>query len=102
MGRVYLCVCVCSQLLSRVRLFGSPWIVAQQAPLFKEFSRQEYWNSLPFTTPRDRPDPGVEPLSLVSPALAGGFFTTRATWEVLMGHTYAKNILTTYLKFKFI
>ena len=95
-------VCVCAQLLSRVRLFGSPWTVARQAPLFMEFSRQEYWNSLPFTTPRDRPDPGVEPSSLVSPALAGGFFTTRATWEGLMGHTYAKNILAIYLKFKFI
>ena len=78
-------VCVCAQSLTRVWLFGTPWTVASQAPLFMEFSRQEYWNRLPFPTPRDLPEPGIEPLSLVSPALARGFFTTRATWEVLNG-----------------
>ena len=46
-----------------------------------EFSRQEYWNGFPFPSPGDLPDPGIEPASLVSPALAGGFFTTWATWE---------------------
>ena len=40
-----------------------------------EFSRQEYWSGLPFSTPGDLPDPGIEPLSFMSPALAGGFFT---------------------------
>ena len=40
-----------------------------------EFSRQEYWNGLPFPTPEDLPNPGIEPLSLASPALAGRFFT---------------------------
>ena len=44
------------------------------------FSRQEYWNGLPFRNPGDLPDPGVKPASFVSPALAGGFFTTSATW----------------------
>ena len=47
------------------------------------FSRQEYWNGLPFPTPGDLPDPGIEPATLVSPALAGKFFTTSTTWEVL-------------------
>ena len=47
-----------------------------------EFSRQEYWSGLPFPSPGDLPDPGIETASLVSPALAGRFFTTRATWEV--------------------
>ena len=46
-----------------------------------EVSRQEYWSGLPFPIPRDVPNPGIEPLSLVSPALAGGFFTTNVTWE---------------------
>ena len=46
-----------------------------------EFSRQEYWSELPCTPPGDLPDPGVEPALRMSPALAGGFFTTRATWE---------------------
>ena len=41
-----------------------------------EFSRREYWSGLPFSTPGDLPDPGIEPVSLVSPALAGGFFTS--------------------------
>ena len=47
-----------------------------QAPLSMEFFRQEYWSGLPFPTPGARPDPGIKPVSLVSPALAGGFFTT--------------------------
>ena len=46
-----------------------------------EFSRQEYWSGLPFPLPGDLPDPGIEPESLASPALAGGFFTTSTTWE---------------------
>ena len=45
------------------------------------FSRQEYWSGLPCPPPGDVPNPGIEPVSLMSPALAGGFFTTSATWE---------------------
>ena len=45
------------------------------------FSRQEYWSGLPCPPPGDLPDPGIEPWSLASPALAGGFFTPSATWE---------------------
>ena len=67
-------VCVCA--LSGVQLFVTLWTVALQAPLSMEFSRQEYWSGLPFPPAGDLPDPGVEPRSLVSPALAGGFFTT--------------------------
>ena len=52
-----------------------PWTIALQAPLSMEFSRQVYWNGLPFPTPGDLPDPGIEPACLASPALAGGFFT---------------------------
>ena len=46
--------------LSRVRLFATPWTVAYQAPLSMEFSRQEYWSGLPFPSPGDLPDPGIE------------------------------------------
>ena len=46
-----------------------------------EFSRQEYWSWLLFPSPEDLPDPGIEPVSLMPPALAGGFFTTSITWE---------------------
>ena len=66
---------------SRVRLFASPWTAAHQAHLSMGFSRQEYWSGLPFPPPGDLPDPGIEPVSLMSPALTGGFFTTSATWE---------------------
>ena len=49
------------KLLSRVRLFATPWTVAHQAPLSMGFSRQEYWSGLPFPSPGDLPDPGIEP-----------------------------------------
>ena len=52
-----------------------------QAPLSMGFSRQEYWSGLPCPPPGDLPDPGIEPTSLMSPALAGGFFTNSATWK---------------------
>ena len=58
-----------------------PLTIAYQAPLFMEFSRQEYWSGLPFPPPGDPPDPGIEPMSLMSPALATGVFTTSNTWE---------------------
>ena len=67
---------------SHVQLFVTLWIVTCQALLSMEFSRQERWSGLPFLPPGDLPDPGVEPESLTSLALAGGFFTTSTTWEV--------------------
>jgi len=78
-----MCVCVCVCVLSRVQLFATPQTVAHQAPLSMRFPRQEYWSVLPFPPPGDLPDPGVEPSSLVSAALVGGFFTNCATWEAL-------------------
>ena len=65
----------------RVRLFATPRTVAHQAPLSMGFSRQEYWSGLPCPPPGDVPNPGIESMSLMSPALAGGFFTTSASWE---------------------
>ena len=67
--------------LSHVQLFKTPWTVTRQAPLSIEFPRQEHWSGLTFPSLRDLPDAGIEPASLVSPALAGRFFTTRTTWE---------------------
>ena len=51
------------QLLSHVQLFGTPWTGARQAPLSMGFPRQEYWSGLPFPSPGDLPDPGMEPES---------------------------------------
>ena len=63
--------------------FAILWTVACQATLSRGFSRQEYWSGLPCLSLGDLPDPGVEPASLMSPALAGRFFITNVTWEVL-------------------
>ena len=52
------------------------WTVARQAPLSMGFSKQEYWSGLPCPPPGDLPDPGIKPMSLTSPALAYGLFTT--------------------------
>ena len=69
-------ICVCVPLLPAL---CSLWTVARQTPLSMGFPRQD-WSGLPFPTLGDLPNPGIKPTSLVSPALAGGFFTTRATW----------------------
>ena len=54
----------------------TPWTITHHAPLSMGFSRQEYWSRLPYPTPGDLPKLGIEAASPVSPALAGGFFTT--------------------------
>ena len=58
---------------SGVQLFGTPWTVAYQAPPSMRFSRQEYWSGLPFPSPGDLPDPGIEP---GSPALQADAVTS--------------------------
>ena len=77
---VCVCVCVCVCVLSHftcVRLFTILWTVAHQDPLCPwRFSRQEYWSMLPCLPPGDLPNPGIEPMSPMSPALAGRFFTS--------------------------
>ena len=66
---------------SRVWLFVTLWIGARQASVSLEFSRQEYWSGLSHPPPGDLPNRGIEPVSLMSPSLAGEFFTTIATWK---------------------
>ena len=78
--RMHVCMLSC---FNKVQLFATIWAVACQASLSMGFSRQEYWSGLPCPPPRDIPDPGIEPAFPMSPALAGGFFTTSATWEAL-------------------
>ena len=67
---VYVCVFVCAQLLSPVRLFVTPWTVANQAPLSMGFTRQEYWSGLLFPFPGVLLNPAIKSMS---PALADGF-----------------------------
>ena len=66
---------IVAKTLSRIQLFQTPWTVVCRIPLSMAFSRQEYWSGVPFPPPGDLLDPGTE---LLSPALAGGFFTSEA------------------------
>ena len=75
--------CAMPSRFSRVRLFVTPWTAAHQAPLSLGFSRHEYCSGLPCPSPGDLPDPGIKPTSPVSPALAGGFFTTEPPGKLL-------------------
>ena len=69
-------------MLSRVQLFVTLWTIAREASLSMGFSRQEYSNELSFPPPGDLANPGVEPVSLESPALADRFFTTVPLWSI--------------------
>ena len=80
------CACILSH-FSHIWLFVTLWTVVHQAPLPTGFSRQEYWSGLPCPPPGHLPDPGMEPRSLT---LAGGFFTSRASWEAHM-QTHTQN-----------
>ena len=75
-----LCVCMLS-CFSCVWLFATLWTIAHQAPLSMRFPRNEYFSGLPCPPPGDLSDPGIEPMSLKSPALAGGLVTTSVTLE---------------------
>ena len=68
---------------SHVLFFATLWTVVCQAPLSMGFSKQAHWSGLPCPPPGDLSDPGIEPATLTSPALAGGFVTTRVSWEAL-------------------
>jgi hypothetical protein len=74
-----MCVCL---VIGCVRLLVTPWTVALQASLSMVFSRQEYWNRLPFPTPGDLPDPEIKPTSCV---LTGGVFTPEPSGNPPLG-----------------
>ena len=77
-GHISHCMHACMvSRFSCVWLFATLWIITHQAPLSKGFSKQECWSGLPCPPPGGLPDPGIKPTSLMSPALASGFFTTR-------------------------
>ena len=84
---------VCADVLSRGQLLVTPWNVAHQDPLSMEFSRQEYWTGMPFPSPGDLPDTGIEPYS---PALQAdslplthqGSFISSCAWLFLAVYYY--------------
>ena len=75
----------CAYLLSRIWLFATPWTVTCQVPLSVEFCKQEYCSGLPLPLGEKLPDSGIKPVSLASPALAGGFFTAAPSGKPLQG-----------------
>ena len=86
---VCVCVCVCARARARAHVHSvmsdsaTPWTVPHLVPLSMEFSKQEYWNTLPFPSPGDLPNPRTEP---TSPALVGEFFTTEPPRKPLLQH----------------
>ena len=72
--------------------FSRVWLFAIlqpcQVPLSMGFSREEHWSGLPCPPPGDLPNPGIKPVSLMTPALVSGFFTTSATWETYGSYIY--------------
>ena len=75
----------CTRVHAKSLQFGltvcDPVNCSLQAPLSMGFSRQEYWSGSSYPSPGGLPDPGIKPVSLTSPALAGVFFTISAIWE---------------------
>ena len=82
---------------SHVQLFATLCTIARQAPLFMGFSRQEYWSGFSFLSPGDPSDPRIEPASLMSPALSGGFFTTSTSGKPRFFIWLGLNPLSCYL-----
>ena len=78
--------------LSNVQLFVTLWTIAHQVSRSMEFSRQEYWSGLPFLSPMDLPNPGIEPASPAFPVLAGRFFTIMPPGNPYL-FTYAVKLL---------
>ena len=78
---VTVCVLCVLNRVSHVSCFATPWNVAHQASLSMGFSKQEYWSGLLCPPPGDLPHPVIKPVSLMSPAFSGMFFTTSTTWE---------------------
>ena len=74
---------LCAFCCCHVQLFVTLWTLTHQAPVQGFSRRQKYWSGLTCPSPGDLPDTGIEPISLTSPALVGGLFTTSATWEAL-------------------
>ena len=74
--------CCCFPVSKSCPTLETPRTIALHVSLSMGFSRPEYWSGMPCSPPGDFPDPGIEPVSLMSPAVAGEFFTTSITWEV--------------------
>ena len=77
----YMYVCVCTKLLQSCPTLCNTMDDSPSGSSVHEILQQEYWSGLPCSPPGDLPNPGIEPLCITSPVLAGRFLTTNATWE---------------------
>ena len=89
---LYCRACVCAKFLQSCLTLCNLRTIARQALLSMGFPRQEYWSGLPYPPQGDLCNPGIEPVCLISPALAGRFFTTNATSPCLFNF-YAEHIM---------
>ena len=78
-------MCMCPKLLQLCSTLCDPMDCSPTSSSVHGISRQEYWSGLPFPSPGDLSDPGIEPASLMSPALAGRFFTTVPPMKMAVG-----------------
>ena len=85
-------VCLPDESLWSFPLCATLWTAACQAPLSMGFFWQENWSRLLCSPPGDLPGPGIKPVSLTSPALTGGFFTTSTTWEAPIRHEFEQTL----------
>ena len=93
--RLHACMLRHSVVSNSLQLHG---LQPAQTPLSMEFPRQEYWSGLPFPSPGDPPNPGIEPMSPVSPPLAGRFFTTKPPGKSLRQMNRSKTSVITYIQ----
>ena len=82
--------CMCALSLQSCPTLCNPMDCSPSGSSVMGFSRQEYWSGFPCPPPGDLPNPGFEPAFLMSPALAGWFFTASATWEAQVNYTPVK------------
>ena len=82
---------VCVKSLSHVQLFATPWTVGHQVPLSMGFPKQEYWSGLPFPSPGDLPDPGIEPQSSILQPDSLPFWASRADIIMVSQHKIKLN-----------
>ena len=90
-------VCVLLSCFSHFQLSATQWTATCQAPLSAGFSRQEYWSESPCPPPGIFPTQELKPKSLTSPALAGGFFTTSISWEVIRPPAFKRREVTAHV-----
>ena len=90
---LYLEMCVCAQSIRHVGLYRPPMDCSPPGSSVHGVLQAKYWSGLPFSSPRDLPDPGIEPMSPVSPVLASRFYTTMPPGKPVFEDRYYKRVI---------